>query len=133
MKGIGLLFFGSAAVYGLAGMSLGLWMGANQDFTLAPAHAHLNLLGFVMMALVGIFYHLTPAAAGRLACAHFGLATLGLWTMVPGIGMAVTGRGEGLAIVGSVTTLAAMALFVANIALTLRPARRRQQIAGAAI
>ena len=125
MKGIGLVFFVSAALYGLAGMSLGLWMGAQQDFTLAPVHAHLNLLGFVTMALVGFFYHLTPAAAGRLARVHFGLATIGLWLMVPGIGLAVTGHGEAMAIVGSLVMISSMVLFVVNLGLSLRPSRRR--------
>ncbi|MCB2117026.1 MAG: hypothetical protein KDE00_12195 [Rhodobacteraceae bacterium] len=132
MKGIGLVFFASAAFYGLAGMCLGLWMGGQQDFTLAPVHAHLNLLGFVTMALVGFFYHLTPAAAGRLAKVHFGMATLGLWLMIPGIGLAVTGRGEAMAIVGSLVTVASMALFVVNLGLSLRPSRRRDVVAHSA-
>ncbi len=65
MKGIGLLFFASGAAYGMGGMVLGLWMGGHQDFTLAPVHAHLNLVGFVTMCLMGVFYHLTPSAADR--------------------------------------------------------------------
>ena len=36
---------------GLAGMGFGIFMGITQDFMLAPAHAHLNLLGFVTMFL----------------------------------------------------------------------------------
>ncbi|MEZ5867505.1 MAG: hypothetical protein R3D46_03115 [Defluviimonas denitrificans] len=116
MKGIGLLFFASGAVYVTIGMLWGIHMGASQDFTLAPAHAHLNLVGFVTLALMGLFYHLTPrAAASVLSRVHFGLATLGVWTMVPGIAMAETGRGEGLAIVGSLLTAGAMAVFLVNL------------------
>jgi cbb3-type cytochrome oxidase subunit 1 len=121
LKGPGLLFFASGAVYGLAGMLLGIRMGIAQDFTLAPAHAHLNLIGFVTMALMGVYYHLTPRAADAiLARVHFGLATLGVWTMVPGIALAVTGRGEMLAIVGSLATIAAMVAFLVNLGLALR-------------
>ncbi len=116
MKGIGLLFFASGVVYVSAGMLLGIHMGVTQDFTLAPAHAHLNLVGFVTMALMGIFYHLTPRAAGSLlSWAHFILATLGVWAMVPGIALAVTGRGEALAIAGSLLTAGAMAVFLVNL------------------
>lgn len=116
MKGIGLLFFASGVVYVSAGMLLGVYMGINQDFTLAPAHAHLNLVGFVIMALMGIFYHLTPrAAASILSRAHFILATLGVWTMVPGIALAVTGGGEAIAIAGSLLTASAMAVFLVNL------------------
>ena len=43
----------------LGGMMLGEYMGANNDFTLAPLHAHINLLGWVTLALFGTFYALT--------------------------------------------------------------------------
>jgi hypothetical protein len=73
------------------------------------------------MALMGVYYHLTPRAADAiLARVHFGLATLGVWTMVPGIALAVTGRGEMLAIVGSLATIAAMVAFLVNLGLALR-------------
>ena len=45
MRGIGLLFFASGAVYVTFGMLWGIHMGASQDFALAPALAHLNLSG----------------------------------------------------------------------------------------
>ncbi len=35
-----------AALAGLTGVSLGIWMGLARDFTLAPVHAHVNLLGW---------------------------------------------------------------------------------------
>lgn len=116
MKGMGLLFFASGAIYVAAGMLWGIHMGMTQDFTLAPAHAHLNLVGFVTMSLMGLFYHLTPrAAASILSRVHFGLATLGVWTMVPGIALAETGQGLALAIVGSLLTVSAMAVFLFNL------------------
>ena len=43
-----------AALAALGGMGLGIVMGISQDFTLAPAHAHLNLLGWVTMAIYGL-------------------------------------------------------------------------------
>jgi len=71
-----------------------------------------------------VFYHLTPSAAERiLSRVHFGLATVGLWIMVPGIGIAVTGGGEGPAVAGSLLTAAAMLTFLANLALTAFGAR----------
>lgn len=45
----------------LAGMLAGIAMGVQQDFTLAPAHAHLNLVGGVLLILFGL-YRLVPAA-----------------------------------------------------------------------
>ena len=52
----------------LAGMAFGIFMGIKQDFLLAPAHAHLNLLGFVTMFLSALYYRVFPqAAASKLA------------------------------------------------------------------
>ena len=55
-----------------------------------PAHAHLNLLGFVAMMIYGVAYHALPRFRGapflrpRLALAQVLLANVGL------IGMALT-------------------------------------------
>ena len=62
----------------LAGMVMGMAMGMAQDFRLAPAHAHLNLLGFVALFLAGLYYQAVPqAAASRLATWHASIAVLG--------------------------------------------------------
>lgn len=113
MRGPALWFFLSAAIYVLAGMMFGIWMAATQDHSLAPAHGHLNLVGWVSMAIFGIYYHLVPSAGqSMLARVHFVLATLGVWILVPGIALAVQGRTEALAQAGSLLTLVAMLLFV---------------------
>ena len=49
--------FQAAVLFVLAGMVWGLQM-AHAAF---PAHAHLNLLGWVSLFLFGIYYHLRPA------------------------------------------------------------------------
>ncbi|MFD1342645.1 hypothetical protein [Litorisediminicola beolgyonensis] len=113
MKGISLSFMVIGVLAVLVGMGWGIQMSATGDHTLSPAHAHLNLLGFVTMSIYAFFYHLVPRAAeGGLAKAHFGLAVLGLVTVVPGIVMAITGAGEGLAKIGSVLTLLSMLVFL---------------------
>lgn len=113
MRGVALWFFASAVVYVTLGMLFGIWMSASQDHQLASAHAHLNLVGWVTMALFGVFYHLVPsAAAGRLATLHFGLHTLAVWLMVPGIVLAIRRTTEMLAVLGSFAALASMVLFL---------------------
>ncbi|EKF18750.1 hypothetical protein NA2_11220 [Nitratireductor pacificus pht-3B] len=103
----------TAPIYAALGMILGLVMAASGDHTLAPAHGHLNLLGWVTIALYGAFYTLVPLAAeSRLARLQVLLAEIGVVTAVPGIAMAIMGMGEGLAKVGSLIILAAMLLFV---------------------
>lgn len=70
----------------LVGMTLGVWMGANQDFVLRAVHAHINLLGFASMMLFGLFYRSFPAAAqGWLPKLHFGLSVLGFLILMPSL------------------------------------------------
>ena len=70
-------FLRLAVLYFVAGVALGIGMAASHDHSLHPVHAHLNLLGWVSLALFGLFYRAVPAAASsRLAKAHF-------WLYVP--------------------------------------------------
>ncbi|MFC3166375.1 hypothetical protein [Ciceribacter thiooxidans] len=112
MRGISFWFFMTAVIYVTLGMIWGIVMAATGDHRLAAAHAHLNLVGWVTLALFGIYYHLVPRAGEHLlAKLHFAVATVGVVLLVPGIAMAVSGAGELLAKVGSVLTLASMLLF----------------------
>lgn len=124
MRGLSYWFFLSATLYVVAGMFLGIAMAASGDHMLASAHAHLNLVGWVSMALFAVFYHSRPETAQtRLARVHFGIATLGLWTMVPGIVLATLGKGEALAIIGSLLTLASMLIFAGTVIRAAFPGR----------
>ncbi len=113
MKGIGFLFFVTGVVAVSLGMMWGIHMAISTDHTLAPAHAHLNLVGWVTMGLFGVYYTLTPsAAAGFLARIHYAVALAGLVVMVPGIVLAIQGTTEAFAAIGSLLTLASMLIFV---------------------
>src|SRR5467141_607086 len=59
---IGSLMMCLSVVVLLVGMLAGIVMGIQQDFALAPAHAHLNLIGGVLLFLFGLYYRLVPAA-----------------------------------------------------------------------
>lgn len=81
-------FFRHSMIYILIGMVIGIYMAASHNHTLAPAHAHLNLLGFVSMAIYGFFYRVYPSAASdRLANWHFWVANIGvvglIGTLIP--------------------------------------------------
>ena len=113
MNGISFTFLITAAVCALIGMAWGIQMSATGDHVMAPAHAHLNLLGWVSLAIFAFYYHLVPgAAAGTLAKVHLAVSVAGVVTIVPGIALAIQESGETLAKIGSVLTLLSMVIFV---------------------
>jgi hypothetical protein len=75
-----------AVVYWIVAVCWGIYMGASEDFTDVPVHAHLNLLGWVSLGLCGIIYALAPhLAETTLAKAHFWLHNLGLPVLMFGV------------------------------------------------
>ena len=109
----------AAALMALTGMAMGIYMGTMQDFTLAPAHAHLNLVGWVTMAIYGLYHRSKLGAAGRLRWVQAILGGLGAPAMAGGLALLLTssagseihGRGEALVIVGSVLAMLSMLMF----------------------
>lgn len=64
--------FKIAALYLITGLSLGVYMGATKQFGFAPLHAHINLLGWTLLALAGLIFTRLPALAEtRLAHSFF--------------------------------------------------------------
>jgi hypothetical protein len=116
MRGVAFVFMLSAVVCGTAGMVWGILMSVAFGHSLAPAHGHLNLAGWVTMALFAVYYRLTPAAAGsRLALLHVGLAVPGLALFVPGLAIVMQGGTEVPVAVGSVMTVLSMTVFATTV------------------
>jgi cbb3-type cytochrome oxidase subunit 1 len=114
MSDVSFRFLLVAVAAALIGMSGGILMAIAQDFSLAPAHAHLNLLGWVTMALYGLFYRAVPEAAhGMLPRVHFWLATCGVTLMIPGIAWVVLGHADGERIIapGALMVVCGMIVF----------------------
>ncbi len=122
----GRLFLKTAILAGVIGIALGLAMGMMHDFTLAPVHAHLNLVGWVSMFLFGLYYAVVPAADGRLALWHFGVAAPGMALLTGGIAGSVLGYAVAvpIAVIGGLLTLASMVLFAFVVRSTARAPRR---------
>ena len=94
MRGLPYYFMTLAVVSILIGMGWGIQMSVTMDHSMHPAHAHLNLIGWVGFAIFAFYYHLVPAAAGTvIAKVHFALAVVGLVLIVPGIVMALNQTG----------------------------------------
>jgi peptidoglycan/LPS O-acetylase OafA/YrhL len=106
--------FPTAVLAVIAGMIWGIVMAISRDHSAMPAHAHLNLLGWVSLFLFGIFYHLHPAIdRSKAALVQVTAWIIGTIVLTIGVGLIHTGHdaGEPFAIGGSLTVFAAMLLF----------------------
>jgi hypothetical protein len=120
---IGSLMMCVGALVLLVGMLAGIVMGIQQDFTLAPAHAHLNLVGGVLLFLFGLYYRLVPAAGTTtLAKVQGWLHMIGAVVFPAGVAVVLL-KGpsfEAAPIVGSLIVVVAMSLFVVIVFQTSR-------------
>lgn len=107
-----------AAGYFVVGVTYGVVMGLTEKFTTAPVHAHLNLLGWVSLALAGMIYRLWPDMLhSRLASWHFWLHNLGLPVLMVSLYFLLGGHTEIGPVVGiaSLVTFAGIVCFAVNV------------------
>jgi hypothetical protein len=110
----------------LIGLCMGIGMGMTQDFRLKDTHAHLNLIGFVILFLTGLYYRMVPAAETlTLAKAHAYLHIVAAIVMPTGVAaLTLYGpRYEVIAIIGAFIFLAAMISFAIVVYRTSGPLR----------
>ncbi|MER8753319.1 cbb3-type cytochrome c oxidase subunit I [Mesorhizobium sp. M1050] len=109
------LFFKTAIVWLVLGIGAGLQMAISGDHGAFPAHAHINLLGWVTSAIFGGYYALNPAkAARRIAMIHYGLYNVGLVIMLPALYLMLQGGYtaiEPIVAAGSLIVAAAVLVF----------------------
>jgi len=112
-----------AVVILLLGMIWGIEMGIRQNFGMAPAHAHLNLVGGVLLFVFGLYYKFVPAAGSSALAKWQGWLHIAGAVLFP-LGVAIViGKGEAfiiLPIVGSLIVLVAVALFAVIVMRTSR-------------
>jgi peptidoglycan/LPS O-acetylase OafA/YrhL len=108
------LCFKAAVLLVLAGMVWGLQMAISGDHSAFPAHAHLNLLGWVCLFLFGIYYRLHPAhETSRFALTQIWIWIVGVIVQAIGVGLVHTGTpsAEPAAAGGSLVVLLGMLMF----------------------
>jgi hypothetical protein len=108
------LSFRSAVCLGIVGMIIGIIMAASGDHSVYPAHAHLNLLGWVSLFLIGIYYRFHPVLdTSRVALIHVYIWICGTIILTCGVAAIFLGRTdlEPIAIAGSLIVLGAMLMF----------------------
>lgn len=89
-------------------------MSMTHNYDARPAHAHFNLLGWVTMAIFGLYYALQPAkAASKLARLQFSIYTLGCLVLLPSLYLLVIGNPamEPLAATGAMISFLGVILF----------------------
>jgi hypothetical protein len=119
----GIIWLKLAVLYLILGISLGIAMGASQNFTLRPVHAHINLLGWTTMALAGLIYSVFPKAGeSRLARLHFWLLNLALPVMMGALTMLLLGHMSIAPVlaIGEIVAALAILAFAANLFLNLK-------------
>ena len=84
-------FIRASLLWFVAGITLGLAMAVHPAWVVyRPAHAHMNLVGFVVMMIFGVGYQMLPRFFGHpihsqaLARSHVWMANLGLAGLVAG-------------------------------------------------
>lgn len=111
-------WFKLAVLYLIIGVALGLHMAKSGNHGMYPVHAHINLLGWVSMALFGLIYRQFPALAGnKLAKAHFWLYNLALPVNMAMLYMYLGGNADIEPVLGAASMVLglAIAIFAINV------------------
>lgn len=107
------VFLGLGLVFLVIGMLFGVWMGINQDFRFAAAHAHWNLVGFVTSSIYGLIHRAYPRLQeSRLTWLQCATHVIGVLTFAPGIVLAVATDQHQMAIIGANVLIVAALMFM---------------------
>lgn len=118
MPRVSLAFFTVGALCGIVGMLWGMHMAESQDYAMSPAHAHLNLLGWVSLGLMGTFYALAgERVSNLLAWSNFVLSSAGVIIAIPMLAQVLAGN-EAMGpkmVYPQVLLVAGMAIFILSV------------------
>lgn len=121
------LALGAAILFVLTGMLWGIHMAASGNHSAMPAHAHVNLLGWVSLFLFGLYYASAPTLdRSRAAFVQVAVWIAATAVLALGVGLVTQGReamGEPLATIGSLALVADVVFFGV---LFLRAGRQHQ-------
>jgi hypothetical protein len=124
MSRLSLAFFTTGGLCVLGGMVWGVLMAASNDHSMMPAHAHLNLMGWATLALMGTFYALS-GRSDRLGWSNYWISTLSVVVSIPALAMLLGGNAaaEKFTIAGSLLAILGMLTFLASVAAHWRQAK----------
>lgn len=85
----------AAVVYFVIGVGIGMYMSLARNHIFPGFHAHVNLLGWVSMALIASFYRIFPSLSEhKLSDALFWMYQIAFPTMMAGLFLSPIGYGE---------------------------------------
>jgi peptidoglycan/LPS O-acetylase OafA/YrhL len=128
------LSFKAAVLFVITGMAMGIAMAATHDHSVFPAHAHLNLIGWVSLFLIGIYYRLNPPLdMSRAALVQVIVWILGTIVLTIGVAAIYLGHpaAEPIAIIGSLVIFADMLFFAVLVFRSSSKASRSPRLAPA--
>lgn len=123
LSGAGIIWLKVAVLYLMLGVAMGIAMGASQNFTLRPVHAHVNLLGWTTLAIAGLIYSVFPQAGeSYLARAHFWLMNLSMPVMMVALSLLLMGNVVLVPVLAASEIVAALGIvaFAANLFLNVK-------------
>jgi uncharacterized membrane protein YgdD (TMEM256/DUF423 family) len=118
VNGLSRVCYAVASLAVVCGVALGIFMGINDDHTLAPVHAHLNLICWVSVFLFGVYYHLHPNAVTWVAKLQVAMVAIGAVMTFGSLAIMLTSGDRALlpvAIVGSILVFAGFLVFCGKV------------------
>lgn len=116
---MGAKFIKAAVIYFLIGTVLGLVMGATDHMEYTSAHAHINLLGWASLAVIGVIYKVySEAGETKLARIQFMLHNIGLPLLILSMVFFANGMnnmGIPFAVLGGLLVIASVILMTINV------------------
>ncbi|PID00869.1 hypothetical protein [Sporosarcina sp. P29] len=83
---MGAMWIKAAVIYFLIGVGFGLYMHATIQLQWVATHAHINVVGWLTTAMIGIIYTIYPQAGNSiLGKVHFWLYNIGLPVLLIGM------------------------------------------------
>jgi hypothetical protein len=112
MRKLDIIFVAIGALWLVLGMGIGIVMGATENFSYAPVHAHVNLIGFACHTIFGLAYRQWPSMkSSRLAPIQFWIFVIATPITLIGLVFTLTGVPVLPTIIGSCGVLIGAALF----------------------
>ncbi len=98
--------------YFLLALIQGQFMAYIADYRFYPMHAHMGLIGGVLMVLYGLIYRAFPAMQqDALVKPHFWLANIASPIFFAGIGISIAGGTRNVGHAGSIVVIIAFIMF----------------------